>query len=382
MVRQAAIHATDVRAPRTESMHGYLVCSLHGGLVGFDVTRIRDISVVGRIFRLPLVPDYIKGVTRIRGRLIPLVDLRLKLGLPEAAYHNRTYVVETEVSIPIAVAVDSVERVRHFAEREIIPAAHFATGIGSRAVTGIVRVESRFCVLLDLDWILLGASSRVCGEEETGAVPPSVGRSQWHETSNNGVTASSGNADVPTSKDLKVLGLGNHNATAGDPFSPDQTIHARLRFDLGRSQGFMCRPNLVKPSDRAREERLTSLLAKPVFVGRRRIPGFRAGDPRLSALGIALLEMPSTFQTKRAAPVVATLLGRSAEDYRVTHFRYDLAKLRARHLAERIGTSRHYRLTKIGRIVCATLEDRSVAADLPGARVSTPLRAQPSALSA
>lgn len=382
MVRQATIHAADVSPPVTEPTHGYLVCSLHGGLVGLDVTKLRYIGTVGRIFRLPLVPDYFKGVTSIRGRLIPLVDLRLKLGLPEAAYHNRTCVVETEVPIPIAVAVDSVESVRHFAEREIVPAAHFGMGIESRAVMGIVPIESRFCVLLDLEWILLGRSSRVCGEEVASAMRPSAGRSQRHETSNDGVTAFSGYAEVPKSKDLKVLGFVNRDATAGALFPADQTINALLRFEPGRLQGSTCGPDLVKASDRVHDERLISLLAKPVLAGGRRIPGFRPGDRRLSALAIALLEMPSTFQTKHAAPAVATLLGRSSEDYRVTHFRYDLRKLRARHLAERIGTSRHYRLTKIGRIVCETLENGSAAANLPRRRATILLQAGVSALSA
>ena len=179
-----------------------------------------------------------------------------------------------------------------------------------------------------------------------------------------------------------MLGLVNHDATAGAPFLADQTIYALLRFDPGRSHGSTFGSDLAKASDRARKERLISLLAKPVFAGKRRISGFRPGDPRLAALAIALLEMPSTFHTKAAARAVAALLGRSAENYRVTHFRYDLAKLRARHLAERIGTSRRYRLTRIGRIVCEILENGSVAAELPRARTTASLQTHRSALSA
>ncbi|MCP4589684.1 MAG: purine-binding chemotaxis protein CheW [bacterium] len=382
MVRQTANNKADASPPDAELTQEHLVCTLHGGLYGFEVSRVRYISTVGRIWRLPLVPDYVKGVTRIRGRLIPLVDLRLKLGLPEAAYHGRTCVVETKVSVPIAVAVDSVESVRHFAEREIVPASRFGMGIGSRAVTGIVPMESRLCVLLDLDWILLGRSSCACGKEAAGVVRPTVGRSQRCEASNNETAVSSGYTDAPKSKAPKVVALVNRDATVAAQFQADRTMRALLRFAPDPSQRFTCRLALVKASDPACEERLIGLLAKPVFAGKRRIPGFRPGDPRLSALAIALLDMPSTFQTKCATPAVAALLGRSSEDYRVTHFRYDLAKLRARHLAERIGISRHYRLTKIGRLVCETMENGSVAADLPRARVTIPLQAGVSALSA
>ena len=121
---------------------------------------------------------------------------------------------------------------------------------------------------------------------------------------------------------------------------------------------------VLKTSNAAREERLIDLLAKPVVVGTRRTPGFRPGDPRLPALAIALLQMPATFRTRDAAPVVAGLLGRPTHDYRLNQFRYDLGKLRARGLAERIGTTRRYCLTRIGRIVCRVLEKGRVVKDL------------------
>ncbi len=382
MVRQAVNDEVDTPAAVVEPTQGYLICSLYGGLYGLDVTRVRHIGTIGRVWRLPLVPDYVKGVTRIRDRLIPLVDLRLKLGRPAAAYHPRTCAVEVNVSIPIAVAVDSVEGVRYFADREVVPAARFAMGIGSHAVTGIVCSENRSCLILDLDWILLGRSSRARNEEVAGAVPPSVGSSRQREASNDGVTACSEYADIPRSKDLEALGLLNRDPTASVPFPAGHTVHPLLRFDTRRSLESSCGHGPAKTSDRAREERLISLLAKSAFAGRRRIPGFRPGGPRLSALAVALLEMPTTFHTKEAAPVVATLLGRSSEDYRTAHFRYDLRKLRARHLAERIGATRRYRLTRIGRVVCEALETGAVAADLLRARVTTPLQNQPAALSA
>ncbi len=82
MVRQAVNDEVDATAAVVEPTQAYLICSLHGGLYGLDVTRVRNIGTIGRIWRLPLVPDYVKGVTRIRDRLIPLVDLRL----PDCAF--------------------------------------------------------------------------------------------------------------------------------------------------------------------------------------------------------------------------------------------------------------------------------------------------------
>ncbi|MCH8912224.1 MAG: hypothetical protein IIA33_01525 [Planctomycetes bacterium] len=117
-------------------------------------------------------------------------------------------------------------------------------------------------------------------------------------------------------------------------------------------------------------ERVVKDLAKPITVGARRIARFRPGDPRLRVIAAALLQMPATFQTKDAAPTVATLLNRSPNDYRITHFRYDLAKLRARNLAERIGTRHRYRLTDSGRVVCRALTDSVRIESSPEYRVA------------
>lgn len=118
----------------------------------------------------------------------------------------------------------------------------------------------------------------------------------------------------------------------------------------------------------AAPSRLTNLLAKPVVVGERRSPGFGPGDPRLGALAAALLQVPSIFKTNEVAPLVAKLLKRSPMDYRVSHFRYDFAKLRARNLAQRIGKTRRYRLTRMGRLVCMVIDRRRRANHLADVR--------------
>ena len=117
-------------------------------------------------------------------------------------------------------------------------------------------------------------------------------------------------------------------------------------------------------------EHFVSLLGESVVVGTRQSPRFRSGDPRLPALASALLRMPATFSTRDASPLVATLLNRDPKDYRMAHFRYDLSKLRARNMAERIGNTRRYRLTEIGRIVCRTVTARTSLENAPKCQVA------------
>ncbi|MCH8053230.1 MAG: chemotaxis protein CheW, partial [Planctomycetes bacterium] len=112
MVHQTSRPKADVPGPhRTRP---YLVFSLDGALFGVEISQVRQISWIGRIWRLPCQPDCVKGVTILGDRVVTLIDLRLKLGLPEIAYHAHTCVVEVDGSIPVAIVVDSVERVSHF----------------------------------------------------------------------------------------------------------------------------------------------------------------------------------------------------------------------------------------------------------------------------
>lgn len=117
MVHQTERPKADTSGP--DRKRPYLVFSLDGALYGLEISQVRHITRLGIIWRLPCQPDCVKGVTIIGDRILTLIDLRLKLGLPEIAYHAHTCVVEVAGSIPVAVVVDSVERVSRFAVGEI-----------------------------------------------------------------------------------------------------------------------------------------------------------------------------------------------------------------------------------------------------------------------
>ena len=88
MVYQTERPEADISGP--DRMRPYLVISLDGALYGLEISQVRHISRLERIWRLPCQPDCVKGVTIIGDRVLTLIDLRLKLGLPEIAYHSNT----------------------------------------------------------------------------------------------------------------------------------------------------------------------------------------------------------------------------------------------------------------------------------------------------
>ncbi len=328
--------AADQAASR---IHPYLICSVNGELYGLDVNDVRHIAVVGRIWKLPKLPHFVLGVTRLRDRLCLLIDLRRRFGLPDRVNQARAFAIEVDTAQPVAVAVDSVEDVKHVDATHIHSVECLREDFNIRSITGMITVADRMCMLLDLPWVLTGQSSQRTAPATTLVTFPQT-------VALAGAGASP--AEVPSTVPSSDLHDQASDVTPAEPVAAVLSV-------IG-----------VPPSPtRARTERLIALLSKPAFVGRRRVPGFRSADPRLPALAAGLLEAPPEFRTNDAAPLVAAHLNRTPEEYRISHFRYDLGKFRARNLAERIGCSRRYQLTGIGRIVCHIIAKRNEASRLP-----------------
>ena len=332
----------------------YLVFSLDNALFGADIRSIRRVSRVGRIAQQPGQPEYVKGLSIIDGRSLKIIDLRLRFSLPESAYHEHTCALELNGGPPCAVVVDSVKRVERFAERDII-----GRDVGNRhhprPVIGIIRRDDLLCMLLDLHSILtkdLATSSIDTSGRQQGSATESQARSALAERRpfEQGNDNDIGMIGPPSS--FSSPGCLAVSATASSSHELDGPVHEPEPLRIHESvQSEEPLPSEVT----VLVERALKNLATLITVGTRRIPRFRARDPRLVAMASALLQMPPTFRTTELAPVVAGLLDRTPKEYGVRHVRYDLTKLRARKLAERIGSSRRYRVTKIGDIAYRAL---------------------------
>lgn len=335
----------------SHSAQPYLVFSLDNALFGADIRSIQRVSRVGRIAQLPSQPDYVKGLTIISGRSLKVIDLRLRFGLPEVAYHEHTYALELNGGSPCAVVVDSVKQVERFAERDIL-GLDAGNRHHPRPVIGIVRRDGLFCMLLDLHCIL--AQDFVSRVDTSG----------YGQESARGSQARSALAKRRPPTQASVNGMiGRLSSISSPEFPPLSTIASsshELDGLVNDSEPLRLRENEPSevnspPESAVLVERALKSLAMPMRIGTRRIPRFRSGDPRLVAVASGLLQMPPTFKTAELAPVVAGLLDQAIKGYGVRRVRYDLAKLRARELAERIGSSRSYRLTKLGEITCRTI---------------------------
>lgn len=122
---------------------------------GVDILKVREINRLVQITRLPNTPNFIEGVMNLRGKIIPVINLRKRLGLGEKNYDKdiRIIVVELNDKI-IGFIVDSVSEVLRFSKSIIEPPPELISGIDTEYITGIAKLEDKLLILLDLEKIL------------------------------------------------------------------------------------------------------------------------------------------------------------------------------------------------------------------------------------
>jgi purine-binding chemotaxis protein CheW len=137
----------------------YLTFALGAEEYGLPVLKVREIIKVMDITHVPQMPAHVRGVVNLRGKVIPVIDLRLKFGLPQQAYTERTCIIVVDVSmaganIMTGVVVDSVSEVLNIAGAEIDPAPEFGDRVSTEYMLGMAKVKGTVKILLALDKVL------------------------------------------------------------------------------------------------------------------------------------------------------------------------------------------------------------------------------------
>ncbi len=148
-----AIKATTVKKGK------YLTFSLADEEYGIGILKVKEINGMMPITSVPRTPDFVKGVINLRGKVIPVIDLRLKFGIPSIDYTDRTCIIVVEIdandmTIQIGIAVDAVSEVLNIKEEEVENPPSFGTSVNTDYILGMAKIDSSVKILLDIDKVL------------------------------------------------------------------------------------------------------------------------------------------------------------------------------------------------------------------------------------
>ena len=137
----------------------FLQFELDGEFYGIDITKVREINGLMDITAVPQTPVFMKGLINLRGKVVPVIDLRLKFGLPEASYDERTSIIVIEFQsihgqVQIGIVVDTVSEVINLPAGNIEPAPNFGVRLRSEYIKGMAKARDRVIIILDIDLIL------------------------------------------------------------------------------------------------------------------------------------------------------------------------------------------------------------------------------------
>ncbi len=146
----------------------YLTFHLGAEEFGIRVLKVREIMGIQDITAVPHTPAYIKGVINLRGKVIPVLDLRLKFGLPELAYSQRTCIIVVQIQgecgpLLMGVIVDGVSEVLNLAGAEIEDTPDFGANVSTPYISGMAKVKGRVKILLDIDRVLTSQEAQGLG---------------------------------------------------------------------------------------------------------------------------------------------------------------------------------------------------------------------------
>ena len=148
------------RKPQESAAGKYLAFPLSRERYGIEILKVQEIIGVSTITRVPRSSNHLKGVINLRGKIIPVVDLRLKFGLPPIPYDQKTCVVVVNIvkdheKMAVGVIVDTVQEVMHFDDSQIEPAPDYGVALESSFIMGMGRKNSDpVIVLIDIEKIL------------------------------------------------------------------------------------------------------------------------------------------------------------------------------------------------------------------------------------
>lgn len=132
----------------------YLTFRLANEEYGVEILKVREINGLIKITSVPRMPSYMKGVINLRGKVIPVIDLRLKFGLDEIEHTEETCIIVVDVGKEIGIIVDTVSEVLDIPGKDIEPTPTMGGAVDTSFILGMGKVGEAVKILLDINKVL------------------------------------------------------------------------------------------------------------------------------------------------------------------------------------------------------------------------------------
>ncbi|MCS2154808.1 chemotaxis protein CheW [Scandinavium goeteborgense] len=133
----------------------FLVFTLGNEEYGIDILKVQEIRGYDQVTRIANTPSFIKGVTNLRGVIVPIVDLRVKFSQQDVEYNDNTVVIVLNLSQRVVgIVVDGVSDVLSLASDQIRPAPEFAVTLSTEYLTGLGALDERMLILVNIEKLL------------------------------------------------------------------------------------------------------------------------------------------------------------------------------------------------------------------------------------
>ena len=147
----------------------YLTFSLSEEEYGIGILKVKEIIGMMAITIVPQAPDYVKGVINLRGKVIPVVDLRLKFGMDKMEYTDRTCIIVVEIrtktgNVPMGIVVDAVSEVLNVRAADIEDTPTFGASMNTDYILGMAKAGDGVKILLDIDKVVTARETTFANE--------------------------------------------------------------------------------------------------------------------------------------------------------------------------------------------------------------------------
>ena len=136
-------------------MRQFVAFRLGEELYGIPITQVQEIIQKPQITRLPQMPDFVKGVVNLRGKIVPVVDLRTRFNMPISGEESQVRIIVTQIGTQsVGLVVDSVNRVSNLSEETIEPLPHTFRSVEKEYLEGVGKLADGIIILLNLEKVL------------------------------------------------------------------------------------------------------------------------------------------------------------------------------------------------------------------------------------